>query len=235
MHVFWPNMTSELKSLIDQRLHCQLNMPNHPREPLRPTESPAYSFQMVAVNWLLWGEDPQLPGLCENYQHFCVNYQHFCVNYQHFKNSSFDTQGHTGTPGYRSYRFAEYHLVFFLCRKLQQNNCTRWCTSNFASKITLFLTLLWRNLALSNDKDLRPDFANIYLDIKSLFKYLPTVQLGLAGRAGGSSCLAMAMRATGGYTNRLTIIKKGLPNFSNFLICPCPALCQWLFSKCQYI
>ena len=39
---------------------------------------------------------------------------------------------------------------------------------------------------------------------------MPTVQLGLAGRAGGSSCLAMAMRATGGYTNRLNIIiKKG--------------------------
>ena len=44
-HVFWPNMTSDLKSFIEQCVHCQVNMPSHPKEPLIPTESPVYPFQ----------------------------------------------------------------------------------------------------------------------------------------------------------------------------------------------
>ena len=49
-HLYWPNMSAELKTFIDQCVHCQVNMPSHTREPLIPTQAPVYPFQMVAAD-----------------------------------------------------------------------------------------------------------------------------------------------------------------------------------------
>ena len=51
-HVYWPNMASELKTFIDQCVHCQIFMPSHVREPLVPTKAPIYPFHMVAANYI---------------------------------------------------------------------------------------------------------------------------------------------------------------------------------------
>ena len=50
-HVYWPNMSAELKTFIDQCVHCQVNMPSHTWEPLVPTQAPVYPFQMVAADY----------------------------------------------------------------------------------------------------------------------------------------------------------------------------------------
>ena len=50
-HVYWPHMSSNLKSFIKQCVFCQINMPSHPKEPLIPTETPSYPFQMVAADY----------------------------------------------------------------------------------------------------------------------------------------------------------------------------------------
>ena len=43
-HVYWPNMTVDLKAFIEQCMYCQVNMPSHPKEPLIPTPAPAYPY-----------------------------------------------------------------------------------------------------------------------------------------------------------------------------------------------
>ena len=50
-HVFWPGMSVDLKSYIDQCVQCQVNMPSHQKEPLIPTAAPIYPFQMVAADF----------------------------------------------------------------------------------------------------------------------------------------------------------------------------------------
>ena len=44
-------MSAELKTFIDQCVHCQVNIPSHTREPLIPTQAPVYPFQMVAADY----------------------------------------------------------------------------------------------------------------------------------------------------------------------------------------
>ena len=61
-HVYWPNMTSDLKFFIEQCVYCQVNMPSHPKEPLIPSEPPIYPFQKVAADFF-WSEESQLPHL----------------------------------------------------------------------------------------------------------------------------------------------------------------------------
>ena len=50
-YVFWPEMSKDLKSYIDQCKHCQIHMPSHPKEPLIPTEAPLNPFQKVAADF----------------------------------------------------------------------------------------------------------------------------------------------------------------------------------------
>ena len=42
-HLYWPNMTSDLKAFIEQCKFCQINMPSHPKESLIPSEAPSTS------------------------------------------------------------------------------------------------------------------------------------------------------------------------------------------------
>ena len=49
--MFWPGMSVDLKSYIDQCVHCQVHMPSHPKEPLMLTEAPLYPFQKVAADF----------------------------------------------------------------------------------------------------------------------------------------------------------------------------------------
>ena len=44
-------MNSNLKSYIEQCVHCQIHMPSHPKKPLMPTEAPIYPFQKVAADY----------------------------------------------------------------------------------------------------------------------------------------------------------------------------------------
>ena len=49
--MYWPNVTKDLKFFIKQCMYCQVNMPSHPKEPLIPSDPPAYPFQKVAANY----------------------------------------------------------------------------------------------------------------------------------------------------------------------------------------
>ena len=50
-HVYWPWMTVDLKSYIEQCVYCQIHIPSQQKEPLQPTEAPLYPFQKVAADF----------------------------------------------------------------------------------------------------------------------------------------------------------------------------------------
>ena len=44
-------MSMDLKSFIEQFVHCQIHMPSYQKELLIPTEAPVYPFQKVAADF----------------------------------------------------------------------------------------------------------------------------------------------------------------------------------------